>query len=42
MASEDKNNDVLDVKHWENVVQQIYDTIGTDTAIINNYGIILA
>lgn len=27
---------------WEGVVHQIFDMIGTDTAIINKYGIVLA
>ena len=28
--------------NWEGVVHQIFDMIGTDTAIINKYGIVLA
>ncbi len=29
-------------KDWDTIVQQIYDMIGTNTAIIDQYGIILA
>lgn len=36
-----EEEDILNTTHWEKVVTQIYDMIGTNTAIINNYGIIL-
>lgn len=39
MSQDDE--DVLNISHWEKVVSQIHEMIGTNTAIINNYGIIL-
>jgi hypothetical protein len=40
MSANPKNTD--DQINWDGVVQQIFDMIGTDTAIINKYGIVLA
>ena len=40
MSANPKNND--DKINWDGVVHQIFDMIGTDTAIINKYGIVLA
>ena len=40
MSANPKNTD--DQINWDGVVQQIFDMIGTNTAIINKYGIVLA
>ncbi|MHA1511772.1 MAG: hypothetical protein ACTSRX_08635, partial [Promethearchaeota archaeon] len=40
MSANSNNND--NEINWDGVVHQIFDMIGTDTAIINKYGIVLA
>jgi len=40
MSANPKNTD--DQINWDGVVQQIFEMIGTNTAIINKYGIVLA
>ena len=40
MSANFNNND--NEINWDGVVHQIFDMIGTDTAIINKYGIVLA
>ena len=40
MSAENKN--IQNVLNWGGVVQQIYEMIGTNTAIIDEYGMVLA
>ena len=36
------NNSQMNILNWKGVVQQIYEMIGTNTAIIDEYGLVLA